>query len=196
MNGAAEESSSDEEDSEEEEVGSNWDVLLHTFLLWLRWKLIRTGRGNQEVMSSDCHLSRKTNKMSLEVRPHPRPHPLHSDVLSLCVCVGTLFVGNLSFDVDEDLLQEFVTSQGHTPSSVRVITSYDGRSKGYAVCFIHTPFCLNILYSTLGTRLGPILYCVLCTIIFANCNTCACECAYTCTCSISSSQQRPLEFIM
>ena len=116
--------------------------------------------------------------------------------LSLSLCVGTLFVGNLSFDVDEDLLQEFVTSQGHTPSSVRVITSYDGRSKGYAVCFIHTPFCLNILYSILGTRLGPILYCVLCTIIFANCNTCACECAYTCTCSISSSQQRPPEFIM
>ena len=112
---------------------------------------------------------------------------------SLSLCVGTLFVGNLSFDVDEDLLQEFVTSQGHTLSSVRVITSYDGRCKGYAVCFIHTPFCLNILYSTLGTRLGPILYCVLCTIIFANCNTCACECAYTCTCSISSSQQRPLE---
>ena len=82
MNGAAEESSSDEEESEEEEVGSNWDVSLHTFLLWLRWKLIRTGRGNQEVMSSDCHLSRKTNKMSLEVRPHP----LHSDVLSLSVC--------------------------------------------------------------------------------------------------------------
>ena len=52
--------------------------------------------------------------------------------VSTCVIIvlGTLFVGNLSFDVDEGVLQEFLTSQGHTPSSLRIITSYDGRSKG------------------------------------------------------------------
>ena len=33
---------------------------------------------------------------------------------TVCVSIGTLFVGNLSFDVDEDLLRE---SQGHTPSA-------------------------------------------------------------------------------
>ena len=43
---------------------------------------------------------------------------------------GTLFVGNLSFDVDEDMLSEFVTSQGHTPSAIRIITRSTGESKG------------------------------------------------------------------
>ena len=50
--------------------------------------------------------------------------------MCVCVSIGTLFVGNLSFDVDEDLLREFVTSQGHTPSALRIITNMDGRSKG------------------------------------------------------------------
>ena len=43
---------------------------------------------------------------------------------------STLFVGNLSWDVDEDTLSEFFSSQGYAPSSVRVITGQDGRSKG------------------------------------------------------------------
>ena len=44
--------------------------------------------------------------------------------------IGTLFVGNLSFDVDEGTLSDFVTSQGHTPSAVRIITRNTGESKG------------------------------------------------------------------
>ena len=44
---------------------------------------------------------------------------------------NTLFVGNLAWEVDEDTLGEFFSSQGHTPSSVRIITNQDGRSRGY-----------------------------------------------------------------
>ena len=51
---------------------------------------------------------------------------IHDVLLS----IGTLFVGNLSFDVDEETLKEFVTSQGHAPSAVRIITRNTGESKG------------------------------------------------------------------
>ena len=44
---------------------------------------------------------------------------------------NTLFVGNLAWEVDEDTLGEFFSSQGHTPSSVRIITNQEGRSRGY-----------------------------------------------------------------
>ena len=54
----------------------------------------------------------------------------HCPVLCCAVVAGTLFVGTCYFDVDEEVLREFVTSQGHTPSALRIITSNDGRSKG------------------------------------------------------------------
>ena len=56
--------------------------------------------------------------------------PAISVLFCAVVAGSTLFVGNLSFDVDEDALSEFVTSQGHTPSSLRIISNNDGRSKG------------------------------------------------------------------
>ena len=41
----------------------------------------------------------------------------------------SLFVGNLSYDCDEDTLMSFFTEQGHNPDSVRIITR-DGQSRG------------------------------------------------------------------
>jgi nucleolin len=42
----------------------------------------------------------------------------------------SVFVGNLSFDCDEDSLMSFFTDAGFTPTSVRIITS-NGRPKGF-----------------------------------------------------------------
>ena len=49
---------------------------------------------------------------------------------TVCVSIGTLFVDNLSFDVDEDLLREFDIARPHplssTPTShLFVKLSYD-----------------------------------------------------------------------
>lgn len=41
----------------------------------------------------------------------------------------SVYVGNLSFDCDEDSLNSFFTDAGHEPSSVRIIMR-DGRPKG------------------------------------------------------------------
>ena len=43
---------------------------------------------------------------------------------------ATLFVGNLSFNIGDDDLSEYFSSEGHEPSSARVITQQGGRSKG------------------------------------------------------------------
>ena len=43
---------------------------------------------------------------------------------------ATLFVGNLSFNIGDEELLEFFSSEGHEPSSARVITQQGGRSKG------------------------------------------------------------------
>lgn len=56
---------------------------------------------------------------------------VYNSLLSDPFSGNTLFVGNLAWEVDEDTLGEFFTSQGHTPSSVRIITNQDGRSRGY-----------------------------------------------------------------
>lgn len=50
--------------------------------------------------------------------------------LSLSPPAATLFVGNLSFNIGDDELLEFFSSEGHEPSSARVITQQGGRSKG------------------------------------------------------------------
>ena len=50
-------------------------------------------------------------------------------ILMYIIVAATLFVGNLSFEVDEDRLTNYFSSSGHNPSSVRIITS-QGRSKG------------------------------------------------------------------
>ena len=50
--------------------------------------------------------------------------------LSLSPPAATLFVGNLSFNIGDDELFEFFSSEGHEPSSARVITQQGGRSKG------------------------------------------------------------------
>lgn len=42
----------------------------------------------------------------------------------------TLFVGNLSYDVDTDTLEEFFTSQGLKPTSVRILEDSEGSSRG------------------------------------------------------------------
>ena len=42
----------------------------------------------------------------------------------------TLFMGNLSFDVDNDALTEFLSSQGFEPTSVRILEGSDGSSRG------------------------------------------------------------------
>lgn len=42
----------------------------------------------------------------------------------------TLFVGNLSYDVDTDSLTEFFTSHGLEPNSVRILEDSEGSSRG------------------------------------------------------------------
>ena len=45
---------------------------------------------------------------------------------------STLFVGNLSFDCDEDSLYSFFDDSGFKPDAVRII-SRDGRPKGSVI---------------------------------------------------------------
>ena len=42
----------------------------------------------------------------------------------------TLFVGQLSFDLDTDGLAEFFTSEGLNPTAVRIIENNEGFSRG------------------------------------------------------------------
>ena len=42
----------------------------------------------------------------------------------------TLFVGNISYDVDTNTLTEFFTSQGFEPTSVRILEDSEGSSRG------------------------------------------------------------------
>ena len=53
---------------------------------------------------------------------------IHVIIISIVFLV-TLFVGNLSFDCDEDAMMSFFNEGGFNPHQVRVITR-DGRSKG------------------------------------------------------------------
>ena len=69
---------------------------------------------------------------------------------------NTLFVGNLAWEVDEDTLGEFFTSQGHTPSSVRIITNQDGRSRGYVGLSPHTHVNPNSCTSNDGMLVGSL----------------------------------------
>ena len=48
---------------------------------------------------------------------------------------STLFVGNLSFNIGEDDLEEFFSSNGHPVESVRIITA-QGKPKGSVRSFI------------------------------------------------------------
>lgn len=63
-----------------------------------------------------------------------------------CCCCSecTLFVGNLSFDCDEDSLNEFFSNGGFEPVSVRILSS-NGRSKGSVLCLTIDPSsCLSM----------------------------------------------------
>ena len=132
VNGGAETSSEEESDSEEEEeVRTHTAALSFPLSLSLcrspRWTSLRTGNASRLVrLPLESLPVRRTRTSLVGVAwggvAYSGVTPLHS--------AGTLFVGNLSFDVDEDLLREFVTSQGHTPSAVRIITNQEGRSKG------------------------------------------------------------------
>ena len=42
----------------------------------------------------------------------------------------SVFVGNLSYDCDEESLKKLFIDGGFKPASVRIITSYDGQSRG------------------------------------------------------------------
>ena len=53
-----------------------------------------------------------------------------------CISTGTpasVFVGNLSFDLDEDMMMKFFVKNGCQPTSVRIIMGADGRPKGLVV---------------------------------------------------------------
>ncbi len=45
----------------------------------------------------------------------------------------SVFVGNLSFDLDEETMMKFFVENGCQPTSVKIIIARDGRPKGLVV---------------------------------------------------------------
>lgn len=63
--------------------------------------------------------------------PHEEHSPLEKTKSASSGGGDTLFVGNLSFDTEEAAIEQFFEECGQI-SEVRIVTSYDGRSKGFA----------------------------------------------------------------
>lgn len=120
-----EESSEEESSSEdEEEVG-------------LTGKRKKVSSSTQNTPAKKARSENTENGGELRIE-HLFAFRLHSvccnlHYILLSSSVSTLFIGNLSFETDENDLSEFFSSNGCPPESVRIITS-QGRSRGYIYC--------------------------------------------------------------